>query len=368
LVLGQSNTRIVVAMSGGVDSSVAAALMVERGYQVIGITLQLYNHGIAVGNKRACCAGQDIYDARRVAAQLNIPHYVLDYEKRFQQVVIDDFADNYLAGSTPIPCVRCNQQIKFQDLLETSRSLNAHALVTGHYVQRIATNNHTELHKASNLEHDQSYFLFTTTSEQLNYLRFPLGDLKKTQTRDLALKFNLPVASKPDSQDICFVPDGNYARTVERLRPGASEPGDIVLEGGNTLGRHSGIVNFTVGQRRGLGVSWREPLYVLRLNPDRREVVVGPKSSLKVTQFTISDVNCLDPVLSVSKETKLTVKIRSAHPGTPARVRALENNRAEVRFESPPGAISPGQAAVFYDHTRLIGGGWIERPPINSNR
>ena len=363
------STRIVVAMSGGVDSSVAAALMVERGYQVIGITLQLYNHGTAVGNKHACCAGQDIYDARRVAARLNIPHYVLDYEKRFQRAVIDDFADNYVAGSTPIPCVRCNQQIKFKDLLETSRSLNARALVTGHYVQRIATNDHTELHKASNLERDQSYFLFTTTSEQLDYLRFPLGDLKKTQTRDLAVKFDLPVASKPDSQDLCFVPDGNYARTIERLRPGASEPGDIVLEGGNAVGRHSGIVNFTVGQRRGLGVSCREPLYVLRLNPDRREVVVGPKSSLKVTQFTINNVNWLDPASSVSKEIKLTVKVRSAHSGTPARVRALINNRAEVLFDSsPPGAIAPGQAAVFYDNTRLIGGGWIERPPINSNR
>jgi len=361
------NNRIVVAMSGGVDSSVAAALMVERGYQVIGLTLQLYDHGKVLGNKRACCAGQDIHDARRVAASLNIPHYVLDYEKRFQQAVIDDFADSYQSGYTPIPCVRCNQRIKFQDLLKTARSLNARALVTGHYVRRIATRDQTELHKASDLTRDQSYFLFTTTFDQLEYLRFPLGDLGKGETRDLAASFDLPVASKPDSQDICFVPDGDYARTIEKLRPGASEPGDIVLEGHGVVGQHSGIIHFTVGQRHGLGVSWPEALYVLRLDPKSREVLVGPKSSLQVTQIAISSVNWLDSDLATLEGTNLIVKIRSAHSGTSARVRVLPENRAEVVFDTPPGAVSPGQAAVFYDGTRLVGGGWIEQPSTNSN-
>ena len=356
----QGNKRIAVAMSGGVDSSVAAALMVERGYQVIGLTLQLYDHGTVTGNQRTCCAGRDIYDARRVAARLNIPHYVLDYEDRFKQAVIEDFADSYIRGSTPIPCVRCNERIKFQDLLGTARSLNADALVTGHYARRIATRGSRELHKASNLSRDQSYFLFTITPEQLDYLRFPLGGLEKDQTRDLAKSFDLPVAAKPDSQDICFVPDGDYARTIEKLRPEAAEPGDIVLDDETIIGQHAGIIHFTVGQRRGLGIAWPEPLYVLRLIPDTREVVVGPKSSLQVTRITLNNVNWLTPAMTVSKEVKLTVKIRSAHRGTPARVRALPNGRAEIDFDHTPGAVSPGQAAVFYDSSRLIGGGWIE--------
>ena len=361
------SNRIVVAMSGGVDSSVAAALMVERGYQVIGLTLQLYDHGKALKDKRACCAGQDIYDARRVADSLNIPHYVLDYEKRFQRAVIDDFADSYQSGYTPIPCVRCNEQIKFQDLLKTARSLNACALVTGHYARRIATRGQTELHKASDLARDQSYFLFTTTVEQLEYLRFPLGNLCKGATRDLAASLDLPVASKPDSQDICFVPDGDYARTIEKLRPGASEPGNIVLEGGRVVGRHPGIIHFTVGQRHGLGVSWPEALYVLGLDPASREVLVGPKSSLEVTKIAVNRVNWLDSEPTTSEDTKLIVKVRSAHTGTPARVRMLPEGRAEVAFDAPPGAVSPGQAAVFYDGTRLVGGGWIERPSKDSN-
>jgi len=361
------SNRIVVAMSGGVDSSVAAALMVKRGYQVIGLTLQLYDHGKALSNKRACCAGQDIHDARRVAANLNIPHYVLDYEKRFQQAVIDDFADSYQSGYTPIPCVRCNERIKFQDLLKTARSLNARALVTGHYVRRIATRGQTELHKASDLTKDQSYFLFATTLAQLEYLRFPLGSLSKDATRDLAASLDLPVASKPDSQDICFVPDGDYAGIIEKLRPGASEPGNIVLQGGLVVGQHRGIIHFTVGQRHGLGVSWPEALYVLGLDPVSREVLVGPKSSLEVTKIAINRVNWLGSEPETSEEMEWIVKVRSAHTGTPARVRMLPGDRAEVVFDTPPGAVSPGQAAVFYDGTRLVGGGWIERPPTNSN-
>jgi len=361
------SNRIVVAMSGGVDSSVAAALMVKRGYQVIGLTLQLYDHGKALSNKRACCAGQDIHDARRVAANLNIPHYVLDYEQRFQQAVIDDFADSYQSGYTPIPCVRCNERIKFQDLLETARSLNARALVTGHYVRRIATRGQTELHKASDLTKDQSYFLFATTLEQLEYLRFPLGSLSKDATRDLAASLDLPVASKPDSQDICFVPDGDYAGIIEKLRPGASEPGNIVLQGGLVVGQHRGIIHFTVGQRHGLGVSWPEALYVLGLDPVSREVLVGPKSSLEVTKIAINRVNWLGSEPETSEEMEWIVKVRSAHTGTPARVRMLPGDRAEVVFDTPPGAVSPGQAAVFYDGTRLVGGGWIERPSTNSN-
>lgn len=355
-----SKSPVIVAMSGGVDSSVAAALMVERGHKVIGLTMQLYDNGAALQKTKACCAGQDIYDARRVATQLNIPHYVLDYENRFQQAVIDDFADSYLSGTTPIPCIRCNQKIKFRDLIATARELDARALVTGHYVRRIVSGGQAELHKAFDLTRDQSYFLFTSTPAQLEYLRFPLGNLSKKETRDLATKYDLPVANKPDSQDICFVPDGDYARTIERLRPGAGRPGNIVLEDGTIVGNHSGIFHFTVGQRRGLRVTSSRALYVLRLIPEKNEVLVGPKESLEVTTTTVNNVNWLDPLLTATDETKLTVKVRSTHPGTTARVRPTQENRAEIIFDEPPGAVSPGQAAVFYRESRLVGGGWIE--------
>ena len=355
-------------MSGGVDSSVAAALMVEQGFKVIGLTMQLYDHGLATQKANTCCAGRDIHDARQVASCLNIPHYVLDYESRFKRAVIDDFADSYLSGLTPIPCIRCNQRLKFSDLLETAKELDAQALITGHYVRRLEGNSVTELHKAKDVVKDQSYFLFTTTLQQLEYLRFPLGDLTKKETRAIAARYNLPIANKPDSQDICFIPDGDYARTVERLRPGASETGNLVLEDGTIVGKHPGIIHFTVGQRRGLGVSWHEPLYVLRVARDRNEIVVGPKTSLKTIQIMVKDVNWLDPDLNSPKEDQFNVKIRSGHPGTSATVEKQPNGRAKIKFNTNPGAVSPGQAAVFYKQSRLVGGGWIEQNPTNSSK
>ena len=275
-----AESRVVVAMSGGVDSAVTAALCVEAGYDVVGITLQLYDHGAAVARKGACCAGQDIYDARQVADTLGIPHYVLDYESRFRDAVMDDFADSYLRGETPIPCVRCNQTVKFRDLLATAKDLDADALATGHYVRRVSGTAGTALHRAVDETKDQSYFLFATTVAQLDYLRFPLGRMTKGETRAHADRFDLPVAAKPESQDICFVPNGDYARVVERLRPGAIDPGEVVDLEGQVLGHHDGVINFTVGQRRGLGVAGgAEPLYVVRIDPAAKRVVVGPREA-----------------------------------------------------------------------------------------
>jgi tRNA-specific 2-thiouridylase len=360
-----AETRVVVAMSGGVDSSVAAALLREQGYEVVGITLQLYDHGAAVGRKGACCAGQDIHDARNVAARIDIPHYVLDYESRFRQAVIDDFADAYVRGETPIPCVRCNQTVKFRDLLSTAAELGADALATGHYVRRVDGAEGPEMHRAADASRDQSYFLFATTPEQLAFLRFPLGGLEKTETRALAARFDLPVAEKPDSQDICFVPNGSYASVVEKLRPEAVVPGEIVDLDGAVLGRHDGIIRYTVGQRRGLGVGGRDadsdPLYVIRLEPAAHRVVVGPRSALARDRLALHGVNWLGGAAVPDAGMPAQVKVRSAMASVPATLRRVSDGTADVAFDAPQFGIAPGQACVFYDGARVLGGGWIRR-------
>ncbi len=355
-------SRIVVAMSGGVDSSVAAALMHESEYDVIGMTLQLYDQGAMAAKKGACCAGQDIYDARRVCDKLGIPHYILDYESRFSQSVMDDFADSYLRGETPIPCVRCNQEVKFKDLLSTAKGLGAEALITGHYVQRLLSNKGAEMHKAVDLTRDQSYFLFATTQDQLNFLRFPLGGMPKSETREHALRFGLEVADKPDSQDICFVPNGSYASVVEKLRPGALEEGDIVHIDGRILGRHKGIINFTVGQRKGLGIGGGEVLYVIRLNPERHQVIVGPYEALATSEVQVKDVNWLGEDSSGTIECE--VKVRSTRPAIPATVQ-LEGSSATVKFHTPEYGVAAGQACVFYKGTHVLGGGFIKHSKID---
>ena len=352
--------RIVVAMSGGVDSSVTAALLVEGGFEVVGVTLQLYDHGAAIGHKGACCAGQDIGDARRVADRLGIAHYVLDYEGRFRKEVIEDFAEAYRRGETPIPCIRCNQRIKFRDLLGTARDLGASALATGHYVRRTIGPDGPELRRAADPARDQSYFLFATTRAELEFLRFPLGGLAKNETRALARRFDLAVADKPDSQDICFVPQGSYVRLVERLRPEAGEPGAIVDMAGRVLGRHRGIAHFTVGQRKGLGVASAEPLYVLRLDSEQRRVVVGPRAVLAETRLSLGEVNWLGrpakPGMAVA------AKLRSAQLPVGARFYPGGSKEdAVLILDAPAGAVAPGQAAVLYDGERLLGGGWIRR-------
>ncbi len=360
-------TRVVVAMSGGVDSSVTAALATEAGYEVVGVTLQLYDHGAAVGRKGACCAGQDIHDARAVADRLGIAHYVLDYESRFRESVIDDFADSYARGETPIPCVRCNQTVKFRDLLDTARDLDADCLLTGHYVRRVEGPEGPELHRAADPAKDQSYFLFATTREQLAFLRFPLGGLRKDETRALAERLALPVAAKPDSQDICFVPDGNYADLVAKLRPEAAEPGEIVGLDGTVLGRHDGVIRFTVGQRRGLDIGGTdEPLYVVRLEPARRRVVVGPRAALGRDRLTVSGLNWLGAGDMPEEGARVAVKLRSAMAPVSARLFPLGDRRAEVAFDEPQAGVAPGQACVAYDGERVLGGGWIEREAANT--
>ncbi len=361
-----SDTRVVVAMSGGVDSSVTAALLKEQGYDGVGVTLQLYDHGVAVGKKGACCAGQDIQDARQVAHRLGIPHYVLDYESRFRTEVMDSFADAYARGETPVPCISCNRTVKFRDLLSTARDLGAEALATGHYVQRVRGEAGPELHRGADPARDQSYFLFGTTQAQLDYLRFPLGHLPKSETRALAERFDLPVAEKPDSQDICFVPGGDYAAVVQKLRPEAVEPGEIVDLQGSVVGRHDGIVHFTVGQRRGLALGERDGtdndrLYVVRLDPGARRVVVGPRAALGRTEMALYDLNWIGPALK--GRVPVQVRVRSSQALRPAEIEPAGDG-AMVRFAEPEIGVSPGQACVVYDAatgSRVLGGGFIRR-------
>jgi tRNA-specific 2-thiouridylase len=342
--------RIVVAMSGGVDSSVTAALAARTGAEVIGVTLQLYDHGEAVRRSGACCAGQDIYDAKTVADRLGIAHYVLDYESRFRSSVIDRFVDEYAHGRTPVPCSLCNQGVKFTDLIAFARELGADCLATGHYVRRIVADGRAELHKGADPRRDQSYFLYGTNLAQLDFLRFPLGDLPKDEVRRIAAEMGLAVAAKPDSQDICFVPDGDYAGLVKRLRPEAEAPGEIVNLDGRVLGKHRGVVHFTVGQRRGIEIGGQsEPLYVVRIDPEQRRLVVGPRRALGVEAMRVSDWNWIG-----EERGEVSVKVRSLAPAVPAQI-----GGDWVRFDQPEYGVAPGQAAVAYQSTRLLGGGWI---------
>ena len=362
-----AGARVVAAMSGGVDSTVTAALLKGAGYDVVGVTLQLYDHGAAVKKAGACCAGQDIRDARQAAERLGMPHYVLDYESRFRQSVIDDFADAYLRGETPIPCIRCNQTVKFRDLLEVAKDLGAEAMATGHYVRRVEGPNGPELHRGADPARDQSYFLFATTREQLAYLRFPLGDLPKAAVRAVAADLSLSAATKPDSQDICFVPEGKYSTLIDKLRPDAAGAGEIVHLDGRVLGRHGGVTRYTVGQRRGLNVAVGDPLFVVRIEPDAKRIVVGPREALLTRALSLKETNWLGDHPSLEEaaaaEVAVLARVRSTRDPAPARL-VLRADGPVVLFDTPEEGVAPGQACVLYDArqpSRVLGGGFIAK-------
>lgn len=356
------DTKIVVAMSGGVDSSVVACLLKKQGFNVVGITLQLYDMGEALKKKNACCAGVDIMDAKKVAQKFDFPHYVLNYQNLFKESVIDDFADSYLKGETPIPCVKCNQSVKFRDLLKVAKDLGADAMATGHYVRRIDGENGAQLHKAIDSSKDQSYFLFTTTKEQLEFLHFPLGSNTKEETRKEAERLGLEIAQKPDSQDICFVPNGNYSAVISKLRPTAFKEGNVVhFETKKVLGKHNGIINFTLGQRRGLGIAYPEPLFVVKIDPKENIVFVGSESYLQNKKFLMRDLNWLADDVKEGDKIHAKVRLRSTHSEEDAIIKIGKNNEAEVTMHYPTRAITPGQACVIYNDTRVLGGGWITK-------
>ncbi|MBQ4874930.1 MAG: tRNA 2-thiouridine(34) synthase MnmA [Rickettsiaceae bacterium H1] len=344
-------------MSGGIDSSTVAACLSKLGYQVIGVTLQLYNGNTKV-KKGSCCSGQDIYDAKSIAEKFNFPHYVLNYESLFKQKVINDFVDTYLKGETPIPCVRCNQTVKFEDLLKVARNLQANALVTGHYVRRVIIKNKIEMHTAKDLNKDQSYFLFATTKEQLEFLRFPLGEITKEQTRKIAVSLGIEIATKPDSQDICFVQEGSYSNLVKKLRPNSLKTGKIIHVNGKVLGEHKGIINYTIGQRKGLKISSAEPLYVIKIKPESNDVIVGPKQALAKNIVYVREVNLIDKS-NFSKNANIEVKLRYRTKKAKARIISYDKDEIKLQLQKEQYGVAPGQACVFYQDSRVLGGGWI---------
>ena len=362
-----AGSRVIAAMSGGVDSTVTAALLARAGYDVVGVTLQLYDHGAAIQKKGACCAGQDIHDARTAADSIGIPHYVLDYESRFRQQVIDEFADAYLRGETPVPCIRCNQTVKFRDLVDVARDLGAVAMATGHYVRRAERSGAPQLLRAVDASRDQSYFLFATTPDQLDYLRFPLGDLPKSEVRRVAAELGLAIAEKPDSQDICFVPEGRYTTVIDRLRPQGAVPGDIVHMDGRVLGQHEGVTRYTIGQRRGLNVAVGDPLFVVRIDAETRQVVVGPREALMTTAVVLKETNWLGGDASLAeaaaRRRPVLARVRSTAEPVPAHL-ALDAQDIRVVFDEPEYGVSPGQACVLYateTPDQVLGGGFISR-------
>ena len=358
----KKKTKVVVAMSGGVDSSVVAGLMKEEGYDVTGITLKLYDDAKQSKEGRQCCAGQDILDAKRVSEQLNINHEILYYQKKFKQEVIDNFIESYSLGETPIPCVQCNQTVKFRDLFKYSKDLKADALITGHYIKRIQTNGKSSMYRAKDFSRDQSYFLFSTTQDQLDFLRFPLGDIEKMETRNIAKKLNLNVAEKPDSQDICFVPNGDYSSVIKKFRPESFHPGKITDIKGKVIGQHDGIINYTIGQRRGIKIADKDPLYVIKIDNNNNTIVVGPKEALKINKIILRELNILGSKNELEKEIK--IKVRSTGKLLRAKVK-INSNKAEVNILDGESGISPGQACVFYLNNeagdKVLGGGWIDK-------